>query len=76
MITVAKPLIAFVRVYQRIRTGTPSPCRFVPSCSEYAVEALETRGAMAGLALSARRLCRCHPWGGNGFDPVPLAKRH
>jgi uncharacterized protein len=46
-------------------------CRFAPSCSEYALEAVTRHGALRGSALAARRLCRCHPWGGDGFDPVP-----
>lgn len=48
-------------------------CRFVPSCSEYGYEALETFGFLKGVGLLARRLLKCHPWGGSGWDPVPLA---
>ena len=66
-----RPFTAAVRVYQRARAGRPSPCRFVPSCSTYALEALEEHGPVRGSWLSARRLCRCHPWGGSGYDPVP-----
>jgi putative membrane protein insertion efficiency factor len=46
-------------------------CRFVPTCSEYAQQALDRHGAMRGLYLTMRRLMRCHPWGGAGLDPVP-----
>jgi putative membrane protein insertion efficiency factor len=46
-------------------------CRFEPSCSHYAIEALRTHGALTGISLSATRLCRCHPWHPGGFDPVP-----
>lgn len=46
-------------------------CRFAPSCSEYAHQALEIHGARKGLWLTTKRLCRCHPWGGHGLDPVP-----
>ena len=46
-------------------------CRFEPSCSEYAIEALQTHGACKGVWLSGTRLCRCHPWGAGGFYPVP-----
>ena len=67
----ARPLLAMVRLYQHAREGRPSPCRFVPSCSTYAVEALEEHGAFRGSYLGLRRLARCHPWGGQGFDPVP-----
>jgi uncharacterized protein len=47
-------------------------CRFLPTCSEYADEALRLHGPVKGSALAFRRFCRCHPWGGQGFDPVPL----
>lgn len=49
-------------------------CRFLPSCSAYGMEALEKHGLGVGLALTARRLLRCHPWGGSGYDPVPPAR--
>ena len=71
MSVIARAMRALVRAYQVVRAGRPSPCRFVPSCSEYAVEALEVHGAMRGGWLSARRICRCNPWGGHGYDPVP-----
>lgn len=67
----ARPLIGLVRIYQAARRGRPSPCRYVPSCSAYAVEALATHGVARGLWLTARRLGRCQPWGGYGADPVP-----
>ncbi|MEC9426856.1 MAG: membrane protein insertion efficiency factor YidD [Actinomycetota bacterium] len=60
-----------VRVYQRVFDGRPTPCRFVPTCSDYALDALEQQGATRGVVLIAGRLCRCHPWGGHGWDPVP-----
>lgn len=46
-------------------------CRYMPSCSEYALEALAAHGGVKGGWLAARRVCRCHPWGGSGWDPVP-----
>jgi uncharacterized protein len=70
----ARLLRALVRGYQRVRAGRPSPCRFVPTCSNYALEALEAHGALRGAWLSLRRLTRCHPWGGHGWDPVPEGK--
>jgi putative membrane protein insertion efficiency factor len=63
-----------ISVYQRVRAGRPSPCRFDPSCSEYANVALERYGAVKGGALAIRRISRCHPWGGQGYDPVPDKK--
>ena len=48
-------------------------CRFQPTCSVYALESLDRHGALKGGYLTARRLCRCHPWGGHGYDPVPGA---
>ena len=57
--------------YQRAREGKPSPCRFFPSCSAYALEAVEVHGSWRGGWLSVRRLLRCRPLGPSGFDPVP-----
>jgi len=51
--------------------GPETRCRYTPSCSQYALDAIRTRGALAGGWLSAKRICRCHPWGGCGHDPVP-----
>jgi len=71
--TAAGLFIAMIRTYQRfvspvLPAGT---CRFVPSCSEYAAQAIGKYGALRGTALSARRLCRCGPWHPGGIDPVP-----
>jgi len=71
MSPLAHALRALVRFYQYLVTGRPSPCRYVPSCSAYAVEAIERHGALRGAALSAWRLLRCNPWGGRGLDEVP-----
>ena len=67
----ARFLLGAINVYQQVSAHRPSPCRFIPSCSEYAREAGDTHGAIRGTWLSARRLSRCHPFGGRGFDPVP-----
>lgn len=64
-------LIRLVHWYQRAFEGRPSPCRFTPSCSCYAIEALEIHGTALGLRLTVRRLLRCRPFGPSGFDPVP-----
>jgi hypothetical protein len=69
---VARALRSVCRGWQRVRAGTPSPCRFTPTCSQYAIEALEAHGARRGAWLSARRIGRCNPWGPYGYDPVPL----
>ena len=50
---------------------TPPSCRFTPSCSTYALEAIRRHGPIYGLYLALRRILRCHPWGGSGYDPVP-----
>jgi putative membrane protein insertion efficiency factor len=64
--------ISLIRVYQWVISPLlPRSCRFAPSCSEYAAEAIQRHGALAGFWLTARRLLRCHPWGGDGYDPVP-----
>jgi len=64
-------LVRLVRIYQACRGGRPSPCRYWPTCSAYAVEALERHGSARGSWLALRRVSRCHPWGGQGVDPVP-----
>ncbi|MCF0183778.1 MAG: membrane protein insertion efficiency factor YidD [Bacteroidaceae bacterium] len=58
--------------YQRcISPLTPPACRFTPTCSQYALEAIRKHGPLRGLYLAVRRILRCHPWGGSGYDPVP-----
>lgn len=49
----------------------PPSCRFSPSCSAYAINAIERHGPVKGMGLALRRIARCHPWGGSGYDPVP-----
>ena len=71
---VRRALLRTIAIYQLFRGGKPSPCRFVPSCSDYAAEAIERHGAWRGGALAARRIGRCHPWGGHGIDLVPEGK--
>jgi uncharacterized protein len=51
--------------------GSNAGCRFTPTCSQYAIEAIRSRGAIGGGWLAAKRVCRCHPWGECGHDPVP-----
>jgi putative membrane protein insertion efficiency factor len=71
-------LISAIRAYQLVISpaqtflfGPTGGCRFTPSCSQYAIEAIRAHGAVAGTALAARRICRCHPFGTCGHDPVP-----
>ena len=65
-------LIGVVRAYRYLLSPLlPPRCRYAPSCSAYCIEALERHGVRRGLALALRRLSRCHPWGGSGYDPVP-----
>ena len=69
---VARGLVLLIRVYQQaVSPYLPPSCRYTPTCSEYAVEALRRYGAGRGSWLALRRLLRCHPWGGTGHDPVP-----
>jgi putative membrane protein insertion efficiency factor len=67
----AAVLIRIIGLYQGLRGTRPSPCRYWPTCSSYAVEAIERHGAGRGSFLALRRVLRCHPWGGHGVDPVP-----
>jgi putative membrane protein insertion efficiency factor len=67
----ARVLLVLIRAYQAARFGHVSPCRFTPTCSEYAAEALQRHGLRRGLGLTLRRLGRCRPFGPYGADPVP-----
>ena len=69
---VVRALSVPIRLYQAVGAGRPSPCRYWPTCSTYALEALEAHGATRGSWLTARRLLRCHPWARrSGVDLVP-----
>lgn len=73
---VAKLLVAPIRLYQLVLSPLLGPrCRFYPSCSAYAVEALTTHGPLRGSWLAVRRLLRCHPWNPGGLDPVPPTRQ-
>ena len=69
---VALALWALIRSYQYLVSPWLGPsCRFTPTCSEYALQAIDKHGVLHGGWLALRRLLRCHPWGGSGYDPVP-----
>lgn len=74
MSTAARIAAALLHAYKRfVSPWMPPACRFIPTCSEYAAEAVERHGLLRGSVLAARRLARCHPWSRAGFDPVPDA---
>jgi putative membrane protein insertion efficiency factor len=66
------PFILLIRIYQYVLSPALGPkCRFTPTCSEYAAEALKKHGILKGTWLALKRISRCHPGGGSGYDPVP-----
>lgn len=68
----ALPMLGLVWLYRlAISPWLGNNCRYAPSCSEYAMDALRIHGAFRGSWLAAKRIGRCHPWGGSGYDPVP-----
>lgn len=65
-------LLLLIFFYQKcISPLKPPSCRFTPTCSQYAIEAIRKHGPLKGLYLAIKRILRCHPWGGSGYDPVP-----
>lgn len=72
MRTIDELLIGFITAYRRALSPLlPDSCRYEPSCSRYAIEALKMHGVLKGVSLSLRRILRCRPFGGRGYDPVP-----
>jgi putative membrane protein insertion efficiency factor len=69
-----RALLGLIHTYQHLRAGRLSPCRFVPSCSEYAAQAVVAKGPLRGTALAIWRVLRCNPLGGRGYDPVPFGQ--
>ena len=69
------PLLILIRGYQLIISPLlGSNCRFIPTCSEYAMESLRSHGLIKGSYLTIKRIGKCHPWGGHGYDPIPTKK--
>ena len=69
------PLLLLIRGYQLIISPLlGSNCRFMPTCSEYAMESLRSHGLVKGSYLTIKRIGKCHPWGGHGYDPIPTKK--
>ena len=65
-------MIATIKFYQKCLSPVlPNVCRYTPSCSQYFIEALQIHGIIKGCYLGIKRILRCHPWGGSGYDPVP-----
>tara|TARA_Y100000996_G_scaffold397112_1_gene363876 strand:+ start:715 stop:957 length:243 start_codon:yes stop_codon:yes gene_type:complete len=66
------PLLIIIKVYQLLISPIlRGNCRFLPTCSEYAIESLKSHGLIKGIILTIKRIARCHPWGGHGYDPIP-----
>ena len=71
-----KVMIATIKLYQKCLSPLlPNVCRYTPSCSQYFIEALQIHGVLKGTWLGIKRISRCHPWGGSGYDPVPTADK-
>ena len=69
---ISSTLISILKFYKKaISPWLPIACRYKPTCSEYMIEAIQKHGAWHGVILGIKRISRCHPWGGSGFDPVP-----
>jgi len=68
----AVPFILLIKIYQLLISPLfPSSCRYTPTCSHYTLESLKKYGLLKGSWLGVKRISRCHPWGGSGYDPVP-----
>lgn len=70
-----KILIWIIQLYQKIPFSSHNSCRFVPTCSNYAIEAIERFGSIKGSYLTIRRILRCNPFGKSGYDPVPIKEK-
>ena len=68
---IGRAIVSLIGAYQRLSATRPPRCRYMPTCSQYTVEAIEAHGAWRGTWLGMRRVGRCHPFGAHGYDPVP-----
>lgn len=71
-----KIIIGMIHIYQSIPGPWHAMCRYTPTCSDYMIEAIEVHGTFKGLFLGFKRILRCNPWGGKGYDPVPPKKKN
>ena len=70
-----KILISIIQLYQKIPFSSHNSCRFIPTCSNYAIEAIDRFGSIKGSYLTIRRILRCNPFGKSGYDPVPIKEK-
>ena len=71
-----KVLISLIRAYQRMPLSTHSKCKYIPTCSNYAIESISTYGSIKGSYLTIKRIIRCNPFSKGGYDPVPDSHKH
>ncbi len=71
MSLLGKGLLGGIRFYRMLSSRRAPVCRFDPTCSQYAIDAIKGHGGLRGTLFAVRRIIRCHPWGGQGYDPVP-----
>lgn len=70
-----KFLISLIKLYKKMPLASHASCRHIPTCSSYAIEAIETHGSIKGSYLTIKRILRCNPWGTSGYDPVPVKEK-
>ena len=75
MVEIKKIVILLIRAYQIMPFASHKMCRFTPTCSEYMIEAIDRFGVIEGIKLGTKRIKRCHPGGGFGYDPVPIERK-